>query len=763
MQPYKLPEFYMPYPARLNPHLEPARQHTKAWAREMGMLAAPQAPWARSTRKLRPQARADDANIWDERKFDSMDFALLTAYTHPDAPGPELDLVTDWYVWVFFFDDHFLEKYKRSRDLTGAKAYLDRLPAFMPVQLTGSMPEPANAVERGLANLWSRTAPTTSVDWRLRFTESTRNLLNESLWELANISEDRIPNPIEYIEMRRKVGGAPWSAGLVEHAVGTEVPAAIASTRPMRVLIDAFSDGVHLRNDLFSYQREIEEEGEVNNCVLVLERFLNVRPQQAANRVNDVLTSRLQQFEHTTVTELPALFEEYRLDPAARADVLRYVKGLQDWQSGGHEWHLRSSRYMKAGSALTGDFGGPTGLGTSAARLGALGSRLGVGRFKNYAHLPYQPTGTFQLPEFYLPFTTRLNPHLDAARKHTNAWARERGMLDPGDGLGLWDEAALEAADYALCAAMTQPDASGPELDLTSDWFTWATFFDDYFPMRFNHTRDMAGAKAFMDRLSTFMPLEGAVAPVPTNPVERGLSDLWPRTTASLSTEKRAQFRGHVQDMHDGWLWELANHIQNRIPDPVDYIEMRRKTFGSELGMSLGQLIHDRKLPPEIYHTRPVRALVDAAADAAALTNDIVSYRKEIELEGELNNALLVVQRFLDCDLPQAVGVVNDLRTARLRQFERVVASELPALSGQFDLDAGAREALQKYAKGLEHWASGVIKWHLVSGRYKTLGSPPVLKAGKLLAGPTGRGTSAARIVAAALGGGGKPKISTYT
>ncbi|NEU74720.1 hypothetical protein PI95_019700 [Hassallia byssoidea VB512170] len=31
MQPFKLPEFYMPWPARLNPNLEAARVHSKAW------------------------------------------------------------------------------------------------------------------------------------------------------------------------------------------------------------------------------------------------------------------------------------------------------------------------------------------------------------------------------------------------------------------------------------------------------------------------------------------------------------------------------------------------------------------------------------------------------------------------------------------------------------------------------------------------------------------------------------------------------------
>ena len=28
---------------------------------------------------------------------------------------PRLDLITDWYVWVFFFDDHFLALFKHDQ------------------------------------------------------------------------------------------------------------------------------------------------------------------------------------------------------------------------------------------------------------------------------------------------------------------------------------------------------------------------------------------------------------------------------------------------------------------------------------------------------------------------------------------------------------------------------------------------------------------------------------------------------------------------
>lgn len=80
-QPFVLPDFYVPYPARLNPHLEEARAHARVWADKMGML--------------------EGSGIWDLADLEAHDYALLCAYTHPDCDGPALSLVTDWYVWVF--------------------------------------------------------------------------------------------------------------------------------------------------------------------------------------------------------------------------------------------------------------------------------------------------------------------------------------------------------------------------------------------------------------------------------------------------------------------------------------------------------------------------------------------------------------------------------------------------------------------------------------------------------------------------------------
>jgi germacradienol/geosmin synthase len=347
--------------------------------------------------------------------------------------------------------------------------------------------------------------------------------------------------------------------------------------------------------------------------------------------------------------------------------------------------------------------------------------------------MPFQPVGHLPVPDLYMPFPIRTSPHLDAARRHAVGWARQMGMfypvlamnpglaMNPVPGIernGIWDERRFVGFDFAHCAAMIHADASPEQLDLSTDWLAWGTYGDDYFPVVFGATRDLVAAKLCNERLSQFMPLDGGSVPEPANPVERGLADLWRRTAGPMTASARAQFRTAVEDMTASWLWELANQAENRIPDPVDYVEMRRRTFGADMTASLARLEHADEIPGEIYQTRVLRELDTAAQDYACFTNDLFSYQKEIEFEGELHNLVLVVQNFLDVDRQTAVGIVADLMTARMRQFEHIVANGLPALFEEYALDERAREILTRHADELKEWMSGILEWHRRCSRY---------------------------------------------
>ena len=702
-QPFELPDFYVPYPARLSPYVQHARVESTRWARDFGML--------------------EGSDVWTEKDLAAHDYALLCGYTHPDTSPDMLSLITEWYVWVFFFDDHFLVRYKTSGDRASAHAYLNRLCAFM---APDHGLEPTNPCEAGLVDLWARTAPFRSADWVRRFTESTRHLIMASMWELDNIAAKRIANPVEYIEMRRRVGGAPWSANLVEHAVNAEVPAAVSETRPMRVLRDTFSDSIHFRNDIFSYQREVEEEGERSNGVLVFQTFLDIPPQEAADRLNDLLTSRLQQFEHTALFEVPEMILKSGLDPVSCGQIAAYVKGLQDWQSGGHEWHMRSSRYMNKGGTTRSQspwilppasvFSVP-GLGNAAFSVKHL-----VDRARTFAHVPFQPVGPSLIPKLDLPFAVRLNPHLETAREYTVAWCEGMGLFEEQPGVpnsGVWSREKLIDYDFPLCSAGIDPDGTAEDLCLSGITLAWGTYADDYYPAVFGRAHDLIGARVQTERLKMFMQTQdGAVLPEPLNALERGLADLWSRTVVGMSEPARVKVREANVDMLESWLWELDNAALNKMPDPIDYLEMRRRTFGTDLTAALASLRQTDVVPPELKQHEAIASLENSAADYGFMVNDVYSYQKEIEYEGEIHNILLVVQSFFNCSYEAALRIVEDVMTQRLIQFQRAAEIELPLMYDDYELDDNMRAALDGRAQALRDWLAAIVHWHRGTHRY---------------------------------------------
>jgi germacradienol/geosmin synthase len=307
-----------------------------------------------------------------------------------------------------------------------------------------------------------------------------------------------------------------------------------------------------------------------------------------------------------------------------------------------------------------------------------------------------------------MPFAARENLHRHAAEEHVAAWARRMGMIDDI----IWDQRRFSGADYGLFAALTHPDADCAQLELIADWHAWGFYFDDLFAEQFKKSRDLPGARAFLARLPAFMT---ANPPVPLNPVEHGLKDLWPRTSRMLPAALLDRFPRVVMEFVGSWLWELHNLILDRTPDPVDYIEMRRRTGGAEFSITLAAHLLAEHIPVKILTTRPMRALMLTFADIGPLRNDLFSYEKEIERELDINNGVLVIQRFLGCGLQQAANVLNDLTSARLAQFQ-LAAAELAAVT----LDTNAQRALNRFVQYLQDWMAGDLAWSLVTDRYRS-------------------------------------------
>lgn len=324
----------------------------------------------------------------------------------------------------------------------------------------------------------------------------------------------------------------------------------------------------------------------------------------------------------------------------------------------------------------------------------------------------------FTLPDLYMPFTTQLNPHLERAREHTRAWADRMGMFEAEDGERVWDEEGYDATDWPLFAALTHPTAQPSELDAVTDWHVWGWYFDDYFVRFFKWRRDLPGARTFVDRVMSFAPPHATPSPTPRNAVERGLDDLWARTGQLLAPAERQQFARGLDTMVRSTLWELGNLVHDRHPDPIDYLEMRRKTGGGQFAVNTSRIGVGVTVAPGILRSRAMRALGDAFADVLAFSNDMFSYDREVETEDALNNHVVVAQRFLGSDLPRAVGVVNDLLTARVEQLRKSVDDDLPRMLDETVADNAVRENVLEYGRGLQRWAAGIYRWSIGNPRY---------------------------------------------
>ena len=114
--------------------------------------------------------------------------------------------------------------------------------------------------------------------------------------------------------------------------------------------------------------------------------FLRVDAQISKHR-NRLHREGFVEFEQIVSTHLPTLFAEFGLGAEARATLVRYADELKDWLAGILTWHEGCHRYEEAvlrrptGAGALSPLAGPTGFGTSAARITAqLPRRPGTGR-----------------------------------------------------------------------------------------------------------------------------------------------------------------------------------------------------------------------------------------------------------------------------------------------------------------------------------------------------------------------------------------------
>ncbi|MFJ7198208.1 MULTISPECIES: terpene cyclase [unclassified Streptomyces] len=315
----ELPDIYCPFPQRTNPNVGHTRVHLDEWTRNTGLVH-------------RDSARD---------RFVQADFGSFVGMVYPTADSKNLDLVADWFVWLFLVDDqlddgHLGRSPERVRDVVGLMRNVieDDTPGTLP---DGQLP----AAVVALADLWERTTPAAAPHWRTRFGwHLTTYLTTTTTWEAGNRAAGVVPSEETYIAKRRHTGAIHVCMDLIEIVAGIEAPESIHNDSRFITALEASCNVVCWANDVYSYEKE-QVLGEIHNLVHLVRHHRGYGKREALEHVCARTTAETERFM-TAESELLAAYPQlsWMLGP--------YLDGMRSWMRGNLDWSRQTPRYNPA-------------------------------------------------------------------------------------------------------------------------------------------------------------------------------------------------------------------------------------------------------------------------------------------------------------------------------------------------------------------------------------------------------------------------------
>ncbi|KAA9163636.1 terpene synthase [Amycolatopsis acidicola] len=359
---------------------------------------------------------------------------------------------------------------------------------------------------------------------------------------------------------------------------------------------------------------------------------------------------------------------------------------------------------------------GPTGLGTSAARLSA---KLGRVEAEAPATAPLpdpayaeRPWGDGSFPPLYCPVTERINePLAEEVDRRLVAWAVECGFDEE-------EAAKLGKTGFGRLVMLAHPDCEDPDrllisAKLNAAW--WAA--DDLYS-------DDTALGAVPEKLSSRLMLAmAAMDPVPPAgefsveldeklegdkvlvALRSGVDHL--RRYGTPAQVQRVNFATFT--MFVSWNAYAAWQHNEESPPAWEYLAARQHD-SFYTSMTLIDVLGGYELTANLFFEPKVRRAAILAGTTAVLVNDLHSVAKDLADENPPANMVLQVAGDRGCSIEEATEITVALHNDLVRDFQSTHESLLAVASPE----------LQRFLRGLRAWMGGGLEWHSTSPRYKT-------------------------------------------
>ncbi|KAG2156378.1 isoprenoid synthase domain-containing protein [Suillus clintonianus] len=146
------------------------------------------------------------------------------------------------------------------------------------------------------------------------------------------------------------------------------------------------------------------------------------------------------------------------------------------------------------------------------------------------------------------------------------------------------------------------------------------------------------------------------------------------------------------------------------------YMIMRRESIGVRPSLVVMRSIRKLYLPEHVLKHHVVAEMENTALDMVYITNDIYSFKKELNEDGALNNIINIIQKdpkTQHLDLQARIIHAGELFQGALDRF-KACRDSLPSF-GNDETD----KQVAAYADGLVDWVVGNVEWSVVTPRYR--------------------------------------------
>jgi 5-epi-alpha-selinene synthase len=294
----------------INEHVTAAHAHTERWVVQRGLVHP------------------------DDRTFDgwaAARFAWLGARAYPTVSREQLELISDWLSFLFFYDDMCDTHEIGEPDYRAELGILeDRLVCIA----AGSQPHAADApLTLALQDICDRLARHLAPAWLDRFAHHLQEYIEGVRWERALRLDGGIPNIGTYSRLRLLNSAVFPCLDIAGMFIDPTDPSFVEGVYVQQLEVMA-NDYISWVNDIYGIDKEIREQTTANLVVVLRNQDALAWPDAVDSAIDRCNA------EHEAFCSLRELVLEH-----TDARVHAYVHALESWMRGNLDWYAETRRY----------------------------------------------------------------------------------------------------------------------------------------------------------------------------------------------------------------------------------------------------------------------------------------------------------------------------------------------------------------------------------------------------------------------------------